>query len=155
MPSKSNSMKAKVSTGRSSTCRKSDSLPKMKPQLPHPHYLVVDTTLPSHIFSDRSFFTTYLPSSKLHRTLFGTDIIIEGIGDVHIRVVASGKSILFCFRDSWHVPSSPHHFPLLFNCNISWKSSYARGSIPSDDFFPSETSYRTEFSKIYAVYTNQ
>ena len=107
MPSKSNSTKAKVSTCRSSTCRKSDSLPKMKP---HPHYLVVDTTLPSHIFSDRSLFMTYLPSSKLHRTVFGTDIIIEGIGDVHIRVVVSGKSILFHFWDSWHVPSSPHHF---------------------------------------------
>jgi hypothetical protein len=53
---------------------------------------------------------TYLPSHKLHKTVFGTNIVIEGIGDVHIRVVVSGKSILFRFRDSWHVPSSPHHF---------------------------------------------
>ena len=110
MPSKSKSTKAKVSTGRSSNCRKPDSLPKTKPLSEHPYYLVVDTTLPSHIFSDRSLFTTYLPSSKLHRTVFGTNIVIEGIGDVHIRVVVSGKSILFRFRDSWHVPSSPHHF---------------------------------------------
>lgn len=81
-----------------------------KPSFSNQHYLVIDTTLPSHIFSDRSLFTTYVPSHKLHRTAFGTDIIIEGIGDVHIRVVVSGKSILFRFQDSWHVPSSPHHF---------------------------------------------
>jgi hypothetical protein len=98
-------------SGSSSSRRKPKS--NLKP-LPHPHYLVVDTTLPSHIFSDRSLFTTYVPSRKSHRTVFGSNIIIEGIGDVHVRV--SGKSILFRFRDLWHVPSLPHHF---FSCSVT------------------------------------
>ena len=91
--------------------RKPSSLPKMsKPSFSNPHYLVVDTILPSHIFHDRSLFSTYAPSRKLHRTILGTEIVIEGTGDVHICVFVSRKSILFCFRDCWHVPSSPHHF---------------------------------------------
>ena len=85
-------------------------LPKMKPMVAVSHYLVVDATLPSHVFSDRSLFTTYVPSRKSHQTAFGSNIIIEGIGDVHVRVFVSGKSILFRFRDSWHVPSSRRHF---------------------------------------------
>ena len=93
-----------------SSHRKSNSLPKSKPSFSDVHYLVVDTILPSHVFHDRSLFTTYAPLRKLHRTLFGTEIIIEGIGDVHVCVFAGGKSILFRFRDCWHVPSSPHHF---------------------------------------------
>jgi hypothetical protein len=101
-----------------SSHRKLNSLPKMKPTLAseHPHYLVVDTTLPSHIFSNRSLFTTYVPSRKLHRTAFGTNIIIEGIGDVHVRVVVSGKSIVLRFRNSWYAPSSPHQF---FSCSTA------------------------------------
>ena len=108
MPSKSSKLKASGS----SSPHMSNSLPKTKPPLAfdNPHYLVVDATLPSHIYSDRSLFTTYVPSRKLHQTVFGTNITIKGIGDVHVRVVVSGKSILFRFRDSWHVPSSPHHF---------------------------------------------
>ena len=84
-------------------------LPKTRAKSEHPHYLVVDATLPSHVFNDRSLFKTYVPSRQLHRNVFGTDIVIEGTGDVHIHVVVCGKSILFRFRDSWHVPSSPHH----------------------------------------------
>jgi hypothetical protein len=106
--SESKSTKAKAP--RSSTRRKANSLPKTKPPSEHHHYLVVDTTLPSHIFSDRSLFTTYIPSRQLHRTVFGTNIVIEGVGDVQVHVVIGSKSILFRFRDSWHVPSSPHHF---------------------------------------------
>jgi hypothetical protein len=98
------------SSSRSSSRHKPSSLPKTKPISEHPHYLVVEATLPSHVFGDRSLFTTYVPSRKIHRTAFGTDIIIEGVGDVHLRVFAGGKSILFRFRDSWHVPTSPHHF---------------------------------------------
>jgi hypothetical protein len=100
----------------SSSHRKPNSPPKnsKKPPFSNPNCLVVDTTLPSHIFNDRSLFTTYLPSRQIHRNVFGTNIVIEGTGDVHIRVVVSGKSILFRFRDSWHVPSSPHHF---FSCS--------------------------------------
>lgn len=74
------------------------------------HHLVLDLSLPSHIISDRSLFTTYTSSRKLHKTVFGNDIIIEGYGDVHIRTFAGTKSILFRLRDCWHVPSSPHHF---------------------------------------------
>jgi hypothetical protein len=105
MPSKSAKLKASGSSG-SSSRRK----PNTKPQSEHSHYLVVDSTLPSHIFNNRSLFTTYIPSRRLHRTVFGTDLVIEGIGDVHVRIVVSGKSILFRFRDSWHVPSSQHNF---------------------------------------------
>ena len=105
MPSKS----TKLKTSGFSSNRKANPIPKAKLPKP-PHYLVVDTTLPSHIFSDRSLFTTYVPLRRLHRTVFGTDIIVEGIGDVEVRIVVSGKSILFRLRDSWHVPSSSHHF---------------------------------------------
>jgi hypothetical protein len=108
------SKSSRTRTLKPSSRRKPNSLPKMQPPSEHPHYLVVDTTLPSHVFSDRSLFTTYVPSRKLHRTVFGTEIVIEGIGDVHIRVVVNGTSILFCFRDSWHVPTSSHH---LFSCS--------------------------------------
>ena len=76
----------------------------------HPHYLVIDTTLPSQVFGDHSLFTTYIPSHRLHQTPFGTTIIIEGIGDVHICVFVDDKPILFHLWDSWHVLSSPHHF---------------------------------------------
>jgi hypothetical protein len=102
--------KDKPASGSPSLNRKPTSLPKTKPPHANPHYLVVDTTIPFHIFSDRSLFTTYVPSRKLYRTVFGTDIIIEGIGDVHVRVVVRGTSIMFRFRDAWHIPSSPHHF---------------------------------------------
>ena len=108
MPSKSTKSKASGSASR----HKANTIPKTK-LLKHPHYLVVDTTLPSHIFSDCSLFTTYVPSRKSHKTVFGSNIIVEGIGDVHVQVFVSGKSILFRFRDLWHVPSSPHHF---FSC---------------------------------------
>lgn len=120
MPSKSAKPKTSGSSG-SSSRNITKPIPKARPPshrkpLSHPHYLVVDTTLPSHIFSDRSLFTTYAPSRKSHQTVFGSNIIIEGIGDVHVRVFVSGKSILFRFRDSWHVPSSPHHF---FSCSAT------------------------------------
>ena len=108
MPSKSTKLKASGSASH----HKANPIPKTKP-LEHPHYLVVDNTLPSHIFSDRSLFTTYVPLRKSHKTVFGSNIIIEGIGDVHVHVFVSGKSILFRFQDLWHVPSSPHHF---FSC---------------------------------------
>ena len=101
----------------SSSHRKANPFLEMKPMATvskNPNYLVVDATLPSHVFRDRSLFTTYFPSRKLHRTVFGTDIVIEGTGDVHVRVVVNSTSILFRFRDSWHVPSSPHH---LFSCS--------------------------------------
>ena len=108
MPLKSMQSRASRSSSR---CRP-NSFPKMKPLSENPHYLVIDTTLPSHIFNDCSLFTTYVPLHRLHRTVFGTDIVIEGIGNVHVHVVMpmSGKSIFFRFHDSWHVPSSPHHF---------------------------------------------
>ena len=90
--------------------RQPNSPPRKKLPFTNPHYLIIDSTLSSHIFRDRSLFTTYIPSRRLHQNIFGTEIIIEGTGDVHVHVVVSGQSILFRFRDSWHVPSSPHHF---------------------------------------------
>ena len=84
--------------------------PPRVPHHPHSSYLVVDTTLPSHVFSDCSLFTTYVPLRRLHHTVFGTDIVVEGIGDVEVRIIVNGTSILFRLRDSWHVPSSSHHF---------------------------------------------
>jgi hypothetical protein len=106
------SKSSRTRTLKPSSHRKSNSLPKTTSPSEHPHHLVVDTTLPSHVFNDRSLFTTYIPSRRLHRTVFGTNIVIEGIGDVYVRVVVSGtgKSILFRLRDSWHVPTSEHHF---------------------------------------------
>lgn len=46
------------------------------------HHLVLDLSLPSHVISDRSLFTSYTSSRRLHRTIFGSEIIIEGYGDV-------------------------------------------------------------------------
>ena len=51
--------------------------------------MVVVATLPSHIVNDCSLFTTYAPGRRVHRTAFGYDIIVEGTGDVHIRVFAA------------------------------------------------------------------
>src|SRR5882762_5797070 len=105
MPSNSPRTRTRESKGQPilfSSHRKPISLLKMKP-LEHPHYLVVDSTLPSHIFSDRSLFTTYVPSRKSHWTVFGTDIVVEGTGDMHTRVFVGGKPIMFCFQDSWHL----------------------------------------------------
>jgi hypothetical protein len=96
-----------------SSHRKSTSPSKKKPLFTNSHRLVINATLPSHVFSDCSLFMTYLPSHKLHRTVYGTDIVIAGIGDVQVCVIVSSKSILFHFRDSWHVPLSPQHF---FSC---------------------------------------
>ena len=113
----SNSLKSRKSKGQLSSHQNPNSLPKMKPMVAvsdHPHYLVIDTTLPSHIFNDRSLFTTYTPSRRLHQTCFGTDIVIEGTGDVHVRVVVKGMSILFCFQNSWHVQSSSYY---LLSCS--------------------------------------
>jgi hypothetical protein len=109
MSSKSTKEKA----SRSSSRRKVSSIPKEKPLVasrPAQSYLVVDTTLPSHIIPDRSLFTTYTAGRQVYRTAFGHDIIMEGIGDVHIQVFAAGQYICFCMRNCWHVPSSAHHF---------------------------------------------
>jgi hypothetical protein len=84
--------------------------PKKTPSFSNPNYLVIDTTLPSHIFNDRSLFTTYTPGSKVHRTAFGHDTFIEGTGEVNIRVLVAGQYICFRMQNCWHVPSSPHHF---------------------------------------------
>jgi hypothetical protein len=94
---------------------KPNSLPKSKPRAPPLtrttlQYFVVDTVLPLHVVNDRSLFTTYAPSKRVHRTAFGTKITIEGTGNVEVRVLAGGKTILFTIHDCWHVPSSPHHF---------------------------------------------
>ena len=67
---------------------------------PSPLYLIVDTTLPSHIINDHSLFMTYTPRCKVHCTAFGHDIIIEGTRDAHIRVFAAGQYI--CFRMRHH-----------------------------------------------------
>ena len=108
MPSKSTKL-----TSSASSRRKVNSVPKATP-LPASRsaqpYLVVDTTLPSHIITDRSLFTTYTAGRRVYRTTFGHNIIIEGTGDVDIRVFVAGQYICFCMRDCWHVPSSAHHF---------------------------------------------
>ena len=109
MPSNSTKLKAPGSSSR----RKANSIPKVKPltaSRPTQSYVVIDATLPSHIINDRSLFTTYTPSRRVHRTAFGNNITIEGVGDAHFRVFAAGKFILFCMRNCWHVPSSLHHF---------------------------------------------
>jgi hypothetical protein len=111
MPFKST--KVTASQARSSSHRKADSIPKAKPlavSRPAQPFLVIDTTLPSHIVTDRSLFTMYTAGRKVYRTTFGHDIVIEGTGDVHIRVFAAGQYICFRLRNCWHVPSSAHHF---------------------------------------------
>jgi hypothetical protein len=109
MPSKS----SKPQSSGSSCRRKANSIPKPLPVTAShsaQSYMVIDATLPSHIINDRSLFTTYTPGRKVHRTAFGHDIIIEGTGDAHIRVLVAGQYICFRMRNCWHVPSSPHHF---------------------------------------------
>ena len=50
------------------------------------------------------------PSKEFTGQLLGLEITIEGTGNVEVRVLAGGKTILFTIHDCWHVPSSPHHF---------------------------------------------
>ena len=87
--------------------------PKSKPQpttCTTPQYFIIDTVLPSHVVNDCSIFTTYTPSKRVHRTAFGTEITIEGIGNIEVRVLAGRKSIIFTIHNCWHVLSLPHHF---------------------------------------------
>lgn len=72
--------------------------------------LVLTTVFPSHVVNDRSLFMTYTPSNRVYQTALGTEITIEGTGNVEVHVLAGGKSIIFTIHDCWHVPSSPHHF---------------------------------------------
>jgi len=109
MPPNSTKLKASGSSSR----RKANSIPKTKPltaSRPAQSYVVIDATLPSHTINDRSLFTTYTPLRRVHRSAFGNNITIEGVGDAYIRVFAAGRFILLCMRNCWHVPSSPHHF---------------------------------------------
>ena len=107
-----------------SSHHKVESIPKAMPlAASHPcqSYVVVDTTLPSHVINDHSLFTTYTPGRKVHRTALGHEIIIEGTGDAEIRVFAAGQYICFRMRNCWHVPSSSHHF---LSCTITTSSGY-------------------------------
>ena len=120
MPSKSTKSKASGS----SSHHKANSIPKANPlaaSRPAQSYVVIDATLPSHIINNHSLFTTYIPGRKIHRTAFGHNIMIEGTGDVHIRVLAAGQYICFRMRNCWHVPSSPHHF---LSCAVVASSGY-------------------------------
>ena len=56
-----------------------------------PHHLVLDLSLPFHIINNHLLFVTYTTLRKLHRTVFGNDIIIEGYGDVHVHAFAGTK----------------------------------------------------------------
>ena len=84
-------------------------------------YVVIDTTFPSHIINDCSLFTTYMPGQKVHCTVFGYDIIIEGTGDAHIWVCAGGQYIYFHMWNCWHVPTLSHHF---LSCATITSSGY-------------------------------
>ena len=55
-------------------------------------------------------FVTYSPVNKTHRTAFGNEFVIEGIGEVHVQVFARGQSITLNIKDCWHVPNSPNNF---------------------------------------------
>ena len=107
MPPKSSSTKSQP---RPSTSRRKPNPAPRNPSFSTPNYAVVDTSFPSHVFNDRSLFTTYTPSRKVHKTSFGSNVTIEGIGDVKVRVAVKGVTILLRFQDCWHVPSSHHHF---------------------------------------------
>jgi len=93
-----------------SSRHKPSSKPKLKSSPTPAPYLVIDTTLPSNIFSERLLFVTYSPQNKIYHTAFGNEIVIEGTGEVHIHIFASGQPILLWMTNCWHVPSSPHHF---------------------------------------------
>jgi hypothetical protein len=73
--------------------------------------IILSSTLPSqsHIFSDLLFVHDICSIAETSPDGFWyQNIIVEGIGDVYVRVAVSGKSILlFRFRNSWHVASSP------------------------------------------------
>ena len=108
MPSKSS--RTRNIAEQPSSHHKRNFIPKAKSLAGSHPYLVVDATLPSHVINDRSLFTTYTPRRNIYRTVYGHDIIIEGTGDAHIRVLAAGQSICLRMQNCWHVSSSPHHF---------------------------------------------
>ncbi|KAF8806094.1 hypothetical protein BYT27DRAFT_7257516 [Phlegmacium glaucopus] len=73
---------------------KPNSKPKLR-SLPSPTlYLVVNTTLPSNIFSEHSLFMTYSPQNKIYHMAFGNKIVIEGTGEVHIHIFANTLWVL-------------------------------------------------------------
>ena len=75
-----------------------------------PSYMVIDSSLPVHVFSDRTVFQTYIPGHKTHTTPYGNTLVIEGTGTVVVRVAAEGTFFNFTMDDCWHVPASPNHF---------------------------------------------
>ena len=120
MPSKRT--KSKASRTSELSRHKANSIPKADPAFrPSQSYVVIDTTLPSHVINDHSLFTTYTPGHNIYRTALGHDIIIEGTGDVEVRVFAAGQYICFRMRNCWHVPSSSHHF---LSCTTTTSSGH-------------------------------
>ena len=95
-----------------SSHHKPGSKPKLKLSPTPTPYLVIDTTLPSNIFSECLLFVTYSPQNKIYYTAFGNEIVIEGTGEVHVHIFTSGQPIFLQMTNCWHIPSSPHHFIL-------------------------------------------
>jgi len=75
-----------------------------------PSYMIVDSLLPFHVFSDRTMFQTYTPGHKTHTTPYGNTLIIEGTGTVVIRLAAEGSFFNVSLDKCWHVPASSNHF---------------------------------------------
>jgi hypothetical protein len=75
-----------------------------------PSYMVVDSLLPFHIFSDRKMFQNYVPGRQTHTTPHSNIIVVEGTGTVVVHIAAHGSSFTLSLDGCWHVPDSPNNF---------------------------------------------
>lgn len=89
--------------------------------------MIIDSTIPNHIFTERGFFGTYTPSpkgsKKTHKTALGEVIKIKGTGTVWIRVTGSdgvwSRSIVLL--NCWHVKALPNN---VYSCNYATSTGW-------------------------------
>ena len=87
--------------------------------------MIIDSTTPNHIFTDRAFFGDYTPSStkKFHRTALGEKFKIKGTGTVWIEVTGSDGvwSRSLTLYDCWHVKTFPDN---VFSCTYATSTGW-------------------------------
>jgi hypothetical protein len=117
MPRKNPSTTAKLSKSGTAPSKKPPArfLPsstKARPtkSLITPSYMVVDSLLAFHIFSDRNIFQTYVPGRQTDTTPHGNIIVVEGTGTVIVHIAAHGSSFALSLDGCWHVPDSSNNF---------------------------------------------
>lgn len=76
---------------------------KTAPQVPDP-VLLLSSTAGSHLFRDRSVFSSYSPHKQTLTTISSNTVEAVGRGDVHVRIFAEKQSFTLWLRDCRHAP---------------------------------------------------